>query len=149
MKNIMKALMITIVILTVGAQTTLAQQQDSPLQQAIKCFDNGEWETSILDLKQILDSAELDVEKRSQARKYIALGHVLLGHKNTAVEVYKEIVRDNPEFDMDALSLAGEAPPPDAERLFAQAVLNRQQQRRGLRDHLRHRPATAEPLPRH
>lgn len=123
MKNITKIAIISLLSVAVSAQITLAQQQDTPLQQALERFDNGEWEASILDLEQILDSAKLDVEKRTQARKYIALGHVLLGHKNQAVEVYKEIVRDNPEFDMDALSVAGEAPPPDAERLFAQAVL--------------------------
>lgn len=105
-----------------------AQQRKTPLQQAIVLFHQGEWEQAIDTLGQLLNIGRLSEEERSLARKYIGVGHILLGQEKKAVEVFKAIVREDPGFDMDALALGDEEPPVEAVRYFGQAVLEVRQE---------------------
>ena len=93
------------------------------MEQAIAQFYQGEWEQSIGVMNGLLENPEMELGERSRARKFVALGYILLGRPDEAVEVYKQIVRDDPAFDMDSLTIQGGETPDEAVRYFGQALL--------------------------
>jgi len=63
-------------------------------------------------------------KERSTVRPYTAVDHIQLGAGEKAVAVFKDLVNDNPDFNMDDLTLEGEEKPdPEVVRYFGQAVL--------------------------
>lgn len=101
-----------------------AQQRSEALQQAIALVvEEGEWEQGVVALQQLLDAGELSQSNRSEARKFLAVAYMQLGREERAVEAFKAIVRNDPQFDMNALSLDGAEPPAKMVRLFGQAIL--------------------------
>ena len=105
-----------------------AQENNPPLQQAIALFDEGEWEQAIDILDGLLNAGELPRDERSRVRKFIGLGHILLGQEEKAVAVFKDIVREDRAFDMNALARGLAGRPTEAFRLFGQAVLEVRQE---------------------
>ena len=108
--------------------------QDAPLDRAIAQFYAGEWEQSIGVLNQLLAKGALSPDERSTARKFVALGYILLGRDDDAVGVYKQIVRDDPAFDMEALAIEGGETPGAAVRFFGQAILEVRQEEMRARE---------------
>ena len=51
-----------------------------------------------------------------------------MGQEAAALAVYKDILRDDADFDMEDLGMDGEAPPPEAERYLGQASLQVRQE---------------------
>lgn len=101
-----------------------AQQGGTPLEHSIALFNQGEFEQAMDSLQQLLATSGLSKKERSTVRKYIAVGHIQLGTGEKAVAVFKDLVNDNPDFNMDDLTLEGEEKPdPEAVRYFGQAVL--------------------------
>ena len=104
------------------------------LQQVVARFDVGfdssTWEAAAADLEALLDSGALSRPERSQARKYLAQYHMLVTHDNpAAVEIYKDVVADDPSFGMEDLALGGSAEAHDfAVRLFGEALLKWRQE---------------------
>ncbi len=117
----------TVVAAVVMVATPLLSQ-DSPLQKAIAQFYEGEWEGSIGAMNVLLADDSMALDEQSMARKFVALGYILLGRDAEAVSVYKQIVRDDPSFDMDALSIEGGETPEAAVRFFGQAILEVRQE---------------------
>jgi hypothetical protein len=58
----------------------------------------------------------------------MALGHILLGQGEPAVEAFKRLVRQDADFGMTDLGLGGQEPPPEAVRYFGQAILEVRQE---------------------
>lgn len=101
-----------------------AQQESASLEQSIALFNQGEFEQAIASLQQLLETSELSKSKRTTVRKYIAVSYFQLGNEEKAVKVLKELVNDNPDFNMDDLTLEGEEKPdPEVVRYCGQAVL--------------------------
>ena len=98
------------------------------LSDAIEAFDAGNWEESEQSLKQVLDSGSLSIEDQSRARKYLGWIHILQNEGSEAVDVFKQLVADDPLFDMTDLSLDTDAPPDEAVRYFAQAIFEWRQE---------------------
>ena len=122
----MKSILIVGVIALVAVIPALAEEE--PLEQAIAQFYTGEWEQSIGVMNGLLENDSMELREQSRARKFIALGYILLGRPDEAVEVYKQIVRDDPAFDMDALTIQGGETPDEAVRYFGQALLEVRQE---------------------
>ncbi len=117
-----------------AASAIPAWSQDAPLDRAIARFYEGEWEQSIGALNRLLEEATMTSDERSRARKFVALGYILLGRDEDAVGVYKQIVRDDPSFDMDALALEDGETPGEAVRFFGQAILEVRQEEMRARE---------------
>ena len=104
------------------------QQVHTSLEQTIILFENGEWEQAIESLHHLLKTGGLLKPERSKARKYIGIGYILLKEEEKAVEVFKDLVRDDSDFDMVALAIGGAEPPGEAVRFFGQAVVEVRQE---------------------
>lgn len=126
--------LITIIATIAAVSAIPAWSQDAPLDQTIARFYEGEWEQSIGALNRLLEDATMTLEERSRARKFVALGYILLGRDEDAVGVYKKIVRVDPSFDMDALALEGGETPGEAVRFFGQAILEVRQEEMRARE---------------
>jgi len=105
-----------------------AQEERPTLPQAVNQFYAGQWEQATAALYQLLQTGGLSQAERSQARKFIGLGHILRGQEDRAVAVFKDLVRDDPNFDMRSLAIEGEALPAPAIRSFGQAVVEVRQE---------------------
>lgn len=93
-------------------------------------FDAGRWQAAAADLQGLLDSGSLSRVQRSEARKYLAQYHMLVTKDNQlAVEVYRDLVADDPSFGMGDLALRGRGDPPAIVlRLFGEAMLKWRQE---------------------
>lgn len=105
-----------------------AQQEDTSLARAIELFKAAEYEQSIALLNQILSENRLAKKgERSLARKHLGLGYTLLGEGEKAVQAFKGLAAEDPDFDLDDLALEGTSIP-DAVRYFGQAVVELRQE---------------------
>ena len=116
------------IVTAVAFAASPAWSQEASLDEAIAQFYEGEWEHSIGAMNQLLEDTSMPLEERSTARKFVALGFILLGRDEEAVGVYKQIIRDDPAFDMEALALEGGETPVEAVRFFGQAILEVRQE---------------------
>ena len=111
-----------------AAFDAVPQEGNGPLQQAIDRFYAGEWEQATRALRDLLEQGHLSRSEAAQARKFIGIGYILLGQEEQAVEVFKELVRENPDFQMQDLAIEGDEPPAQAVRYFGQALLEVRQE---------------------
>ena len=111
---------IAAVLLLVGSSRTGAADLDAELNQAIQSYQDGEWETATGALGKLLETGQLSQSQRSRARQTLAEAYIAQGQEERAVEVYKELVRDDRTFNMRSL---GEEPEARLLRPFGQAVL--------------------------
>jgi tetratricopeptide (TPR) repeat protein len=108
------------------------------LDAAGSLFEQGDWERAMAALNQLLEAGALSRQERSRARKFVGVGHVLLGEEEKAVEVFKELVRDDPDFGMAELALDDEEHLTAGVRYFGQAILEvRQEELRAYEVRLR------------
>ena len=128
----MKTSIVAGVIALMTVSPVLAEEDT--LEQAIAQFYTGEWEQSIGVMNKLLEDENMELREQSRARKFVALGYILLGRPDEAVEVYKQIVRDDPAFDMDALTIQGGETPDEAVRYFGQALLEVRQEEMRARE---------------
>lgn len=98
-----------------------AQEADEDLQRAVALYENGDWEQAAGALEGLLDQGRLSQTGRTEAFKTLAFTYILLDDQANAVETFKEIVREDPEFDID--SLGGDEASADVVRYFGQAVV--------------------------
>jgi len=114
-------LLITCFVLTLPS-TARAQADDPELTQAIAQFREGQWQSAMEAMQSLLDGGSLKRSDRSQARKYLAMGALLLGRDDQlAVDLFKDLVADDPYFRVAALAeRPGQDPPSDIVRLFAE-----------------------------
>lgn len=97
-----------------------SQDLQEELAKALQLHQDGEWESATQVLNHLLETGQLTRSQRTQARQALAEAYVFLKHSDQAVEVYKQLVRDDRTFNMRSL---GEDP--DARLLwpFGKAVL--------------------------
>jgi hypothetical protein len=136
MKQIKKRIvgLVAIGVCLGGISSAVAQQGNSVLQSSKDAFFAGEWEGAITSLTELLLEGNLGKQEESQARKFIGLSHILLGNEGKAIVVYKDLVRNDPDFTMQDLSIEGNEPPGDAIRILGEAVLTVRQEEIRLRD---------------
>ncbi|NKB70619.1 MAG: hypothetical protein GKR89_26415 [Candidatus Latescibacteria bacterium] len=119
MKALVGMLFFILGLLLIPGRTVSGQT----LAEGIGLFEEGEFEAASSALHQALELGLNSQTERSTARKYLGLAHIVLGQEDQALAVYKEIVRDDASFNMDDLTMDGEAPPPEAERYLGQASM--------------------------
>ena len=110
-----------LVLLFQGGQVC-AQDLDPSLAQAVQLVDDGEWEAATQALSQLLASGQLTVSQRTEARRALAASYVFLKQSDEAVAVYKQILLEDPTFNMRSL---GENPDDKLIRHLGQAALLR------------------------
>lgn len=136
MKSIKKRIvgLIVIGVCLGGISSVVAQQGNSVLQSSKEAFFAGEWEEAITSLTELLNEGNLGKLEESQARKFIGMSYILLGNEEKAIIVYKDLVRNDPDFAMQDLSIEGNEPSGDAIRLLGEAVLTVRQEEIKLRE---------------
>ena len=108
--------------------------EPSQLQTAIDMVEANDWDRAIPILQDLLATGNLSNLDRSQARKYLGLGYGFQEEEDDAVAVFKNLVRDDPNFAMKDLAMSYQDEPDDyAVRFFAQATLEWRQDRLRLR----------------
>src|SRR3972149_5973880 len=81
------------------ATAGLAQAGSSPLDQAMARFESGQWQPAMVELEALLSGGALSRAERSQARKFLAMGNLLLGNDDRiAGDLFKDPVADGPHF---------------------------------------------------
>lgn len=107
-----------------------AADVDAALANASRLVEDGDFEQSVRELSALLEQVELSTGQRTLARKTLAEAHMNLRQHEEAVQVYKQIVRDDRTFNMRAF---GEDPPAIFLKNFGQALLEvREDERRAL-----------------
>lgn len=96
-------------------------QGNEALEQAIALYEAGYWEKAVAALNQLLDEEELSEKERSEARKVLAFSYSLLDDKESTVNTFKAIVREDPTFGIS--SLEGDEVSDTLIRYFLQAAL--------------------------
>ena len=99
------------------------QHERGSVAEAIDLFDNGDLTESARMLKDLLASETLALDQRTTARKYIAWTHLLRREEQEAVDVFKELVAEDPSFGIDDLSVEEGAPSGDAIQYLGRAAL--------------------------
>ena len=120
------------------ASGVFGQMPDGRLRTAVEQFEAGEQQRAISTLEALLSEDALSPADQSQARKYLGLGYLYQDDSQRAVDVFKDLVGDDPDFTMRDLALSYEDAPSDfAVRYFAQATLQwRQEHLQRQRDRL-------------
>ena len=117
-------------VLLLGAVGGWAQDLETELGQAVQLYQDGEWEAATQALNHLLEVGQLSKSQRTQARQTLAEAYISMRQPEKAVEAYKQIVRDDPSFNMRSL---GEDPDARLLRHLGQAVLEvRDEERREL-----------------
>lgn len=93
----------TMMAVLVLAVPTLAQNAE--LIAATQLYEDGEWEEAAVELGRLLQENQLSPKERTEARLTLAKTYINLKQDPQAVEAYKQIVRDNPSFDMRAFGV--------------------------------------------
>lgn len=107
----------------VFARAQAATDPAAALALALALNGDGEWEYSSLVLDEILqEPGRLALASRSRARKYLGINRILLKRDDAAVEVFKDLVREDSQFGMDDLAIDGHTPA-QVVQLFGQAIL--------------------------
>lgn len=109
-------------ILLLCSSQALAQDVATELQQAIQLSDDGEWEAATQALNHLLETGQLSRSQQTQARRSLAASYVFLKQSDQAVAVYRQILQDDPSFNMRSL---GEEPDDRLVRHLGQAALLR------------------------
>ncbi|MFH1567630.1 MAG: hypothetical protein ABIL09_06470 [Gemmatimonadota bacterium] len=131
------AVLVLAAALLVGSATAaLAQAGSPPLAQAIALFDAGQWERAMVEMDTLLASGFLSRSQRSQARKYLAIGNLLLGRDDqVAVGLFKDLVADDPYFGIAELAeTPGTEPSSAILRLFAEGQIRWRQEEQDRRE---------------
>lgn len=117
-------------LLLLGNGGAWAQDLETELGQAVQLYQDGDWEAATQALNHLLETGQLSKSQRTQARQTLAEAYISLRQPEKAVEAYKQIVRDDPSFNMRSL---GEDPDARLLRHLGQAVLEvRDEERREL-----------------
>ena len=115
-----------------GEKPVEAEDASMTLPDAIQLYDEMEWEQAIIALNQLLETGELSRGQRTRARQTLALAHMSLRQDQEAVDAYKEIVRDDPSFNLRSL---GEDPDAALLKHLGQALLEvRDEDRKALEE---------------
>lgn len=109
-------------VLLLWSSQLLAQELDTELKQAIQLSDDGEWEAATQALNHLLEAGQLSRSQQTQARRALAASYVFLKQSDQAVAVYRQILQDDPSFNMRSL---GEEPDDRLVRHLGQAALLR------------------------
>ena len=115
----------------------LTAQEDASLKSAIAQFEEGDWEESARGLEALVESGSLSVGESTTARKYLAWIHILLREEDgedQAVEVFKQLVSDDPSFGMDDLAIEGDETPAELIRSAGRAVFEVRHEERMRRE---------------
>lgn len=111
-----------------------AQPVGPQLGAATEQFESGEWASAMAAFEALLDGGALSRAERSTARKYLGIGFVVLRQEVRAVDAFKALVAEDPDFSVADLALRGEARPDDAvARYFLQASFEWNQEQRQRR----------------
>ncbi len=121
--------MLIAVSIFAGGRAAVGQQSstsgsNAAVEAAIVQFDAGDWLQAVQGLEALLESGKLGPVARTRARKYAALGHLIIkdtGWERATVRIFKDLVGDDPTFGIPNLALPGEEPHPEAIRLLGQA----------------------------
>ena len=115
-------LLITVALfITMNASSA---QQGGGLEEAIRLFDNGDWEDSAPHFETLLQPAETELSGREKKiiRKYLAWIHMLSDSPQKAKVVLKTAISSDASFFLSDLSLPDEEPTMDMKMVFFQAV---------------------------
>ena len=112
-------------------QESLGVGSNASVDAAIELFDAGDEAEAVIALEGLLDSGTLSAVARTRARKYAAIGHLIIkdvGWENSTVGIFKDLVGDDATFGIPDLALPGEEPHPEAIRLLGQAFFEWRQE---------------------
>ena len=107
-----------------------AQEGGGTLEEAIRLFEDGDWEESAPHFETLLLPAETELtgEEKKVIRKYLAWIHMLNDNPQEAKAVLKAAISSDASFFLSDLSLPDEEPTMDMKMVFAQAVLEVRQE---------------------
>lgn len=118
-----------------------AQDTGQQLSAAMDQFESGAWPESMASLEALLAGGGLSPAERITIHKYLGIGYALVRkEEERAVGAFKELLSENPDFDVRDLALRFEEKPSDpVKRLFLQASYEWNQERRQRRRELMER----------
>ena len=119
---------IGVLLFLLSARAVEAQEGHDDLDQAIVLFEESEWERAVESFNQLLEAGGLSKSEKSRVRKYLSWSYIMLGQEDKVVGVFKDIVRDDPDFDVDALALDRTDPPLAMVRYFGEALVKVRQE---------------------
>ena len=128
-KSAIRVWLVVALLIVWAAGVAHGQTPAQQLESAITSIEANDPEPALPVLHELLASGRLDKAQRTEARKYLGLGHLFLGQEDEAVEVFKDLVGDAPEFRAGDLVYSYTDTPTDYHvRYFAQATLEWRQE---------------------
>lgn len=118
------------VALFMTMEPSSAQEGGGTLEEAIRLFEDGDWEESAPHFETLLLPAETELtgQEKKVIRKYLAWIHMLNDDPQGAKAVLKAAISSDASFFLSDLSLPDEEPTMDMKMVFAQAVLEVRQE---------------------